>query len=186
MKSACRYVSLMMSKHILLVDDDPVFLQTLSRSLQRKGHTAVIAKNHQETMEQLRCDEFDLILLDLNLDGESGLILLQDILSQQPAVRVVMLTAYASIATAVDAIKRGAENYLCKPINSSDIESLLQIGEEELTPVSDNPLSVDRLEWEHLQRVLMENDGNISATARALNMHRRTLQRKLQKKPVLK
>ena len=121
--------------------------------------------------------------------SESGLKLLLDILQQQPHARVVMLTAYASVVTAVDAIKRGADNYLCKPVNTSDIVALFnQHQESERTQnlAADNPMSVDRLEWEHLQRVLMENDGNVSATARALNMHRRTLQRKLQKRPVKK
>lgn len=171
---------------LLLVDDDAVFSATLSRSLQRRGFTVHTAANSAQTLDLIGRHEFDLILLDLNLDGESGLKLLQVILQQQPEARVVMLTAYASVATAVDAIKRGAENYLCKPITASDIAGLLdEMGNENASAdVSDNPLSVDRLEWEHLQRVLMEHDGNISATARALNMHRRTLQRKLQKRPV--
>lgn len=171
---------------ILLVDDDSLFLATLSRSLQKKGLGVQTAANSNETLALLASQAFDLILLDLNLDGESGLKLLQQILQRQPEARVVMLTAYASVATAVDAIKRGAENYLCKPVTASDILGLLEESSEPDSPtsLSDNPLSVDRLEWEHLQRVLLENDGNISATARALNMHRRTLQRKLQKRPV--
>ena len=173
---------------ILLIDDDPVFTATLARSLQRRGCEVICAANEQQTLAILTNTVFNLILLDLNLDGESGLKLLQRILQQQPDARIIMLTAYASVATAVDAIKRGAENYLCKPVTGNDILSLLEETETSAsdTPINDNPLSVDRLEWEHLQRVLMENNGNISATARALNMHRRTLQRKLQKRPVAK
>lgn len=171
---------------LLLVDDDDVFTATLARSLKKRGFTVHTASNSQQTLAQIALTNFDLILLDLNLDGESGLKLLQSILQQQADARVIMLTAYASVATAVDAIKRGAENYLCKPVTASDIAALLEDSEEEKdnVDVNENTLSVDRLEWEHLQRVLMEHDGNISATARALNMHRRTLQRKLQKRPV--
>lgn len=173
---------------ILLIDDDTLFLQTMSRSLQRKGLQVHSATNAAAALQQLAQQPFDLIVLDLNLDGESGLKLLPQLREQQPATRVVMLTAYASVATAVDAIKRGAENYLCKPVTANDIVALLDDDDGDATeePVQDNPLSVDRLEWEHLQRVLLENGGNISATARALNMHRRTLQRKLQKRPVQK
>ncbi|MEJ2755894.1 MAG: response regulator [Gammaproteobacteria bacterium] len=171
--------------NLLLVDDDKIFTATLSRSLQRKGYRVNTTGTEQETLTLLELSTDALILLDLNLDGESGLKLLPQILQQQPDARVVMLTAYASVATAVDAIKRGADNYLCKPITTTDIISLLQDKDtvEEVPPVNQKPLSVDRLEWEHLQHVLMKHDGNISATARALNMHRRTLQRKLQKRP---
>ena len=174
---------------LLLVDDDPVFIATLTRSLQRKQCEVHCAANSADALTLLETEkDFDLMLLDLNLDGESGLKLLQQILHRQPDARIVMLTAYASVATAVDAIKRGAENYLCKPVTANDIIALLNAVEEahQDSAINENPLSVDRLEWEHLQRVLMENNGNISATARALNMHRRTLQRKLQKRPVAK
>ena len=172
---------------LLLIDDDRLFLQTLGRSLQRRGTVVASAHDSATALHTLQHNSFDLILLDLNLDGESGLKLLQQILTLQPDARVVMLTAYASVATAVDAIKRGAENYLCKPVTANDIVALLDDDADDAEePVQDNPLSVDRLEWEHLQRVLLENGGNISATARALNMHRRTLQRKLQKRPVQK
>lgn len=172
---------------LLLVDDDPLFLDTLRRSLERRGVHVLTAPNGAAALSLLSQTAVDLILLDLNLDGESGLRLLQPLLQQHPTARVVMLTAYASVATAVDAIKRGAENYLCKPVTASDILALLDDDPDEGDdPLQEGPLSVDRLEWEHLQRVLLEHDGNISATARALNMHRRTLQRKLQKRPVNK
>lgn len=181
---------LLEGKRILLVDDDGVFLRTLGRSLSRRGAEVVEALDTASALLQVERQPFDLILLDLNLGGESGLQALQCILAKRPGACVVMLTAYASVATAVDAIKRGAENYLCKPVSASDVMALLapetDMDAPETATVPDNPLSVDRLEWEHVQRVLMENNGNISATARALNMHRRTLQRKLQKKPVEK
>ena len=107
------------------------------------------------------------------------------LLELHPEMRVVILTGYSSIATAVEAIKRGATNYLCKPADADDVLTALLSEHADLTTlVPENPMSVDRLQWEHIQRVLAEHDGNISATARALGMHRRTLQRKLQKRPV--
>jgi len=126
------------------------------------------------------------VILDLNLGGASGLALIPALLAIRPDCRIVVLTGYASIATAVDAIKLGAVQYLAKPV---DIEAILAAlagddGPDLDLPAPDEPLSVDRLEWEHIQRVLNENDGNISGTARALKMHRRTLQRKLAKRPV--
>jgi two-component system response regulator RegA len=126
------------------------------------------------------------VVLDLNLNGSSGLALIPRLLAINPDCRVVVLTGYASIATAVDAIKLGAVQYLAKPV---EIEAILGAFENDDEPdldmvAPDEPMSVDRLEWEHIQRVLNENEGNISATARALKMHRRTLQRKLLKRPV--
>ena len=107
------------------------------------------------------------------------------LLAANPDMKIVMLTAYASIATTVEAIKLGAINYLTKPASVQEIiEKLSQAEDSSKTPIEDTPLSIKRLEWEHLQKVLLEHDGNISAAARALNMHRRTLQRKLQKRPL--
>jgi two-component system response regulator RegA len=176
-----------MNRPLLLIDDDKVFLETLARSLQRRGETVLIASNSEEALQAIREFNPDRAVLDLNLAGESGLQLLTQMLEQSPQLRIIMLTGYASIVTAVDAMKRGALNYLCKPVNATQV--LQAFGEatepeEQEKEIEDTtPLSVDRLEWEHIQRVLHEHDGNISATARALNMHRRTLQRKLQKKP---
>lgn len=173
--------------NLLLIDDDDVFLQTLSRSLSRKGLHVDVAVDWAQAKPKLADQLYDLVLLDLNLAGESGLKLLQHIKSLQPRQRVVMLTAYASIATAVEAVKSGADNYLCKPVNSGEIMALFNFSDADAAVVlEETPLSVERLEWEHLQKVLMDHEGNISATARALNMHRRTLQRKLQKRPVQK
>jgi two-component system response regulator RegA len=117
-----------------------------------------------------------------------GLSLIAPLCDLQPDARILVLTGYASIATAVQAVKEGADNYLAKPANVESILAALQTNASEVQAdeALENPvvLSVDRLEWEHIQRVLAENNNNISATARALNMHRRTLQRKLAKKPV--
>lgn len=171
-----------MSKRILIIDDDIHLSQVLARSLERQGYQARIAANGQEALAQ--ATEFipEWITLDLRLEQESGLGLIRELKTRLPDCRIVMLTGYASIPTAVEAIKLGAHNYLHKPATLQELIAAFDETEmvsEEL-PESE-VMSVDRLEWEHIQRVLNEHQGNISATARALNMHRRTLQRKLQK-----
>ena len=154
------------------------------RSLERRGHPSFGATEAGEALDLAGRLQPARIVLDLNLAGTSGLSLIPHLLAASPDCRIVVLTGYASIATAVDAIKLGATQYLAKPV---EIEAILAAFGDDAAPdlaVPDEPLSVDRLEWEHIQRVLAENDGNISATARALKMHRRTLQRKLAKRPV--
>ncbi len=173
-----------MTKKILIIDDDEHFVRTLNRSLSRQGHETATATDAAAARRQ--CQQFkpDWATLDLRMEQESGLNLIPDLLAIHPELRIVMLTGYASIATAVEAVKLGAYNYLHKPATLSEL--LKAFGEESNTattpaPEPENLMSVERLEWEHIQRVLTENNGNVSATARALNMHRRTLQRKLQK-----
>ena len=130
-------------------------------------------------------DSINYGVVDLRIGEDSGLSVIKYLLEKNPAMKIVMLTAYASIATTVEAMKLGAINYLTKPASVQDIiDKLLQSKQTVNAPIEDMPLSVKRLEWEYLQKVLLEHDGNISAAARALNMHRRTLQRKLQKRPV--
>ena len=127
----------------------------------------------------------DLLLLDLNMPGISGLVVLPDLLALAPAARLVVLTGYSSIVTAVEATKAGATNYLCKPATIDEVlAAFADQGQASEQAIPGDPISVDRLEWEHIQRVLQDNNGNVSATARSLGMHRRTLQRKLQKRPV--
>ncbi len=174
-----------MSSKILIIDDDPAFNAVLTRALVRRGHDAHGVTSAHEALEAARGDPPSQVVLDLNLGGSSGLSLIEPLLALNPACRIVVLTGYASIATAVDAIKLGAIQYLAKPVELSAV--LAAFGDDKPKPadaVEDAPLSVDRLEWEHIQRVLRDHDNNISATARALNMHRRTLQRKLAKRPV--
>ena len=164
----------------LLIDDDDAFLQVLQRSLSRQGIDAQIAHGHQEARSALLNGTYQRCVLDLNLAGESGLQLLPELLNMQPDLEILVLTGYGSIATAVEAMRRGALNYLCKPVTVNQ----LLAGFEPIDAPPDlrtEPPSVEEMEWEHIQRVLNENEGNVSATARALNMHRRTLQRKLQK-----
>ncbi|MBL8403445.1 MAG: response regulator transcription factor [Dechloromonas sp.] len=175
-----------MTEPMLVIDDDPSFNAILVRTLERRGFAACGARDVQSALDKARELKPGNVILDLNLNGSSGLALIPKLLEIRPDCRIVVLTGYASIATAVDAVKLGAIQYLAKPI---EIEAILSAFDEDNDPdfdlqIPDEPLSVDRLEWEHIQRVLNENDGNISATARALKMHRRTLQRKLSKRPV--
>lgn len=171
--------------HMLLVDDDPTFTRVMTRALTRRGLRVSSANSAEEGLAVAQADVPEYAVLDLKMDGESGLVLLPKLLELDPEMKIVILTGYSSIATAVEAIKRGARNYLCKPADADDVLVALlsdKVDIEKLVP--ENPISVDRLQWEHIQRVLGEHEGNISATARALGMHRRTLQRKLQKRPV--
>lgn len=169
---------------LLVVDDDPVFCRVLTRALSQRGFDAHGATDSEGALEQARALAPEFIVLDLNLAGESGLRLIRPLLEASPDARILVLTGYASIATAVDAVKLGATQYLAKP---ADVDAIIRgLSAEGVViddHVPDHPMSVDRLEWEHLQRVLGEHDGNISATARALKMHRRTLQRKLARPP---
>lgn len=171
--------------HLLLVDDDSTFTRVMARAMERRGLRVSVTGSAEEGLALARQDLPEYAVLDLKMDGDSGLVLLPKLLELDAEMRVLILTGYSSIATAVEAIKRGACNYLCKPADADDVLAALLSTHADLDSlVPDNPMSVDRLQWEHIQRVLAEHEGNISATARALGMHRRTLQRKLQKRPV--
>lgn len=174
-----------MTWHLLLVDDDPVFAATLARALHRRGHQTDLAHDGETALSLAEQHTYDAAILDLRLATDSGLRLIAPLKVMQPELRIVLLTGYASIATAVEAIKLGAVHYLAKPAGVDEILTALgrEAGNAEVAP-AEEPMSVDRLEWEHIQKVLAENEGNLSATARALKMHRRTLQRKLAKRPV--
>lgn len=170
--------------NILLVEDDTVFAGVLSHSLQRRGHNVALAADLVEAREQMASQPFTHAILDLKLAQESSLPLIPELLGLLPNIQILILTGYASIQTAVQAVKLGAINYLCKPADTDAIlHALLRSEPNEDELVAAQPLSVDRLEWEHIQRVLAEHEQNVSATARALGMHRRTLQRKLSKRP---
>ena len=178
-------------RNILIVEDDELFARVMSKALKNRGFNSSYASSGEEAKGIIKDDNFDFAILDLNLGGESSLELIPILKDTFSQIRILILTGYASIATAVEAIKLGADNYLAKPADTDEILSAMiaNFGEESTSHNFEDKLetmSVRRLEWEHIQRVLMENNGNISATARQLNMHRRTLQRKLQKKPVSK
>lgn len=174
---------------LLIVEDDETFARTLARSFSRRGYTVQHANGLDALQALLQTYTPRYAVVDLKLNGEaSGLACVQRLQQHDPAMLIVVLTGYASIATAVEAIKLGATQYFAKPVEVDAIVAAFE-GQEESEPAGEaelpsDPLSVGRLEWEHIQRVLHENDGNISATARALKMHRRTLQRKLSKRPV--
>lgn len=169
---------------LLLVDDDQNFLYMLARVLTRRGFSVVTAASADEAQRHLAEAVPDYAVVDMKLEQTSGLDLLGPLRATNERMRIIVLTGYASIATTVEAIKRGADNYLAKPL---DLEKLLAALANEAATAAvgpPEPMSLRRLQWEHIQRVLDEHGGNISSAARALGMHRRTLQRKLHKKPV--
>lgn len=183
---------------LLIIDDDEAFTAVLGRACRRRGLRTAAAHTGSQALALLTdwigampADEpaetatAPRILLDLKLGEQSGLALIEPMLALAPQARIVVLTGYSSIATAVEAVKLGAVQYLCKPTGAEEILAAFEHVEGDANvPLSDRAPSVDRLEWEHIQRILAENQGNVSATARALGMHRRTLQRKLYKRPV--
>lgn len=173
------------SAALLVVDDDAAFREVLARALRRRGNQVTLAASVDEALAVFAENDFDAAIVDLRMPESSGLQLIAQLRSQDPEIRILMLTGFASIATAVEAMKLGATHYLPKPADADEVLAAL-FGETGPTQTSipEQPLSVERLEWEHIQKVLQDNEGNISATARALNMHRRTLQRKLSKRPV--
>lgn len=176
-----------MNQTFLILDDDATFSATLARSLTRRGFVTTVAHTGEQALKAATSTAFDFVTIDLHLEKDSGLQWIVPLRKALPNASVLVLTGYASIATTVQAIKLGADDYLAKPANVDSILSAME-GSAPGEPIAGSaapgvPLSVDRLEWEHIQRVLAEHEGNISSTARALNMYRRTLQRKLAKKP---
>lgn len=171
---------------ILLLEDDQALALALSRAMENRGHSFTWVEDLATFEEYTNGSQnHDLILMDLKLEHGTSLNLIKKVRENYPLAKIFIVTGYASIATTVEAIKQGADNYLTKPITAEDI-LLTYFGEEQSeVEVSEARLSPKRLEWEHIQRVLAENDGNISRTAKQLDMHRRTLQRKLQKKPAI-
>ena len=174
----------------LLVDDDNLYLRTLQRSLARRGIDTVVASDADAALTIARETRPDFALIDLKLGHDSGLALIQPLRAIRADMRILLVTGYASIATAVEAIKLGADDYLPKPANiatilralgEDDEDPVETADEDEHTPGMMTPLS--RLQWEHIQQALHETGGNVSAAARLLGMHRRSLQRKLTKRP---
>jgi two-component system response regulator RegA len=167
---------------MLIADDDETLCRVLARAMGAAGFYVDVAFNAATALRIAESSSPDYAIVDLRLPDMSGLKLLERLKAAAPRMEIVVLTGYGSIATAIEAIKLGATHYLTKPVTAEQILAAFERQEanaEEQTTT--RPLSVDRLEWEHIQRVLTGYDGNISATARALNMHRRTLQRKLGK-----
>ncbi len=169
---------------LLLVDDDESCRWAMGRALERRGFKVVTADSAVAALELLQSFSPEFAVVDLRMPGPSGLSLVARLKEVDPHTRIVILTGYASIATAVEAIKLGATDYLVKPVDADAVQVALgHVDGNAEVPLPEDLPSVDRLAWEHIQRTLAQHDGNISATARALGMHRRTLQRKLAKRP---
>lgn len=170
--------------NILLLEDDIDYAKVLVRLLERKGHHLNWVSHADAFNTALKNhDVIQLILMDLKLENETSLNLIQGARAAYPNAKILIVTGFASIATTVEAIKQGADDYLPKPITVDEILTAYYGKGGQPATVEEKPLSPKRLEWEHIQRVLQANQGNVSRTAKQLNMHRRTLQRKLQKKP---
>ena len=179
-----------MSKRILVVDDDEVLRYSMLKALKRFEFELFESESAQMTQQIINQQSklqkpINWVVLDLRLGADSGLSLARWILHYDDKIKIVIITGYASVSTAVKAIKLGAQNYLIKPVSVEEIINAFESDEIITNPcIATSPMSPKRLEWEHIQKVLLAHDGNISQAARALKMHRRTLQRKLQKKPV--
>ena len=169
---------------LLLVDDDKIFSSVMGRALESRGYQVTVCNDASSALACIAADAPEYAVIDLKLPDASGLQLIAALTAADENTRIVMLTGYASIATAVEAIKLGATYYLTKPTDADAVVAALHRTHGDASiPVGEKPLSVNRIEWEHINRVLIEHHGNISATARILGMHRRTLQRKLGKRP---
>jgi two-component system response regulator RegA len=170
---------------LLLVDDDDTFCEVLSAALERRGFAVKVAHNVAEGLAAAESDSPEFAVIDLKMPGPSGLELVKKLKALDAHTRIVVLTGFASVATAVEAIKLGATHYLAKPADADEIVAAFSRDSgNAAVPLEAKPLPLSRLEWEHIQKVLTECGGNISETARRLGMHRRTLQRKLAKRPV--
>lgn len=168
----------------LLIDDDALYLRVLQRSLERRGHSIQTATDSAQAIELAAAHKPDYALVDLKLAEQNGLDLIAPLREAHEAMRIVLVTGYASVATAVEAIKRGADHYVAKP---TTVEAILRtIDDDPADPPAEaetTMIPLSRLEWEHIQQAMIDSNGNISAAARLLGMHRRSLQRKLAKKP---
>lgn len=170
---------------LLIVDDDKIFCQVLSKALQKREYNIEVAYDLSSAVELAQQQHPEFAIVDLRIGNDSGLNVIKSLVNIEPGIRIVVLTGYSSISTAVESIKLGAIHYLTKPAEVDDILKAFYHDEGNAdVNLQTQPMSAKRMEWEHLQKVLHDNDGNISAAARAMGMHRRTLQRKLSKKPV--
>ncbi len=169
-------------RSLLLVDDDPTLLRSLARAMERRGFSVQTAECAATGIAAAEAHPPAFAVVDLRLADRSGLDVVTAVRKARPEARVVILTGYGNIATAVAAVKAGAIDYLTKPADADQIESALTHTEDALPPPPDNPMSADRVRWEHIQRVFEQCDRNVSETARRLGMHRRTLQRILAKR----
>lgn len=175
----------MTGRTLIIVEDDEAFARTLARSFERRDYCVHVVHEAAELEQILKTVRPDFAVVDLKLRNSSGLPCIRTLHDRDPETRIVVLTGYASISTAVEAIKLGACYYLAKPCNTDDIEAAFQREEGNAeTAISTRSSSIKTVEWEHINEVLADTDFNISETARRLGMHRRTLARKLTKRPI--
>ena len=169
------------NKDLLIVDDDVPFRDRLKKSMEKKGFYVEAFSDSKSTLDRMQDKNFDFAIVDMKLNNGSGLELIKLINNLNPKTRSLLLTGYGNIATAVAAIKSGAIDYLPKPAEIEQIYDALVSSKEILPPPPENPMTADRVRWEHIQRVSTQCNRNVSETARRLRMHRRTLQRILNK-----
>ncbi|MEM9433274.1 MAG: ActR/PrrA/RegA family redox response regulator transcription factor [Pseudomonadota bacterium] len=169
-------------KSLLLVDDDEPFLRRLARAMEKRGFEPETAETVAAGKAIATARPPAYAVIDLRLEDGNGLDVVEVIREKRPEARVIVLTGYGAIATAVAAVKIGATDYLSKPADANDVTAALLATADELPPPPENPMSADRVRWEHIQRVYELCDRNVSETARRLSMHRRTLQRILAKR----
>jgi two-component system, response regulator RegA len=167
---------------LLIVDDDKAFLQRLARAMEKRGFVTETAESVAEARAKAEAVNPAFVVVDMRLEDGNGLDVIEIIRGRRPDVRAIVLTGYGNIATAVTAVKLGAIDYLSKPADADEVHAALMQMKDERARPPENPMSADRVRWEHIQRVYELCDRNVSETARRLNMHRRTLQRILAKR----
>ncbi len=170
-----------MTNKLLILDDDTPFRERLARSMEKKGFNVSTFASYNTCLERCNEEFFDYAVIDMRLEDGSGLELIKKLKQVSPATKSLLLTGYGNIATAVAAIKSGAIDYLPKPAEIDQIYDALTNSDKILPPPPENPMTADRIRWEHIQRVFTLCNRNVSETARRLRMHRRTLQRILNK-----
>ena len=170
------------NKSLLIVDDDDPFRNRLSKAMENKGFSVVSASSVAEANEKVKLSAPTFAIIDLRLNDGSGLDVVKEIHKVKSDSRIIVLTGYGNIPTAVAAVKAGALDYLAKPADAEDLEAALLADKDKKATPPENPMSADRVKWEHIQRVFELCDRNVSETARRLKMHRRTLQRILSKR----
>jgi len=167
---------------LLVVDDDKPFLNRFCRAMEQRGFDVRMAESVSDGLREIRANPPAYAVVDMRLEDGNGLDVVQVLNDLRPDSRVIVLTGYGNITTAVAAVKMGAVDYLAKPADADDIYAALMATPEQHAPPPENPMSADRVRWEHIQRIYELCDRNVSETARKLNMHRRTLQRILAKR----
>lgn len=168
-------------RSLLIVEDDKSFLQRLARAMESRGFTVTTAESVADGLTQLETTSPAFAVVDMRLEDGNGLDVISALKRRRPDARAIILTGYGNIATAVNAVKLGAVDYLSKPVDADDVVAALLALEGRRAEPPENPMSADRVRWEHIQRIYELCGRNVSETARRLNMHRRTLQRILAK-----